>query len=52
MIGDLIKNIGDNWKETRDVGREYNKREKEHWKQSGGGRGRTRNRGAKDRKVK
>jgi len=32
MIGDLIRSIGDNWKETRDIGREYNRRKKEHWK--------------------
>ena len=32
MIGDLIRNIRNNWKETRDIGREYNRRKKEHWK--------------------
>ena len=30
MIGDLIRSIGDNWKEIGDIGREYNKREEEH----------------------
>ena len=33
IIEDLIRNIGDGQKETRDIEREYNKREKEHWKQ-------------------
>jgi len=32
IIGDLIRSIGSNWKEIGDVRREYNKREKEHWK--------------------
>jgi len=30
MIGDLIRSIGDNWKETGDIGREYNRREEEY----------------------
>ena len=33
IIEDLIRNIRDNQKETGDIGREYNRREKEHWKQ-------------------
>jgi len=30
MIRGLIKNIRDNWKEIRDIGKEY--RGEEHWK--------------------
>ena len=32
MTGDLIRSIGDNQKETGDVGREDNRREEKYWK--------------------
>jgi len=30
MIRDLIRNIGDNWKEIENIEREYNKKREEH----------------------
>ena len=34
IIGDLIRNIENNWKEIGDVGKEGNKKKKKYWRQS------------------
>ena len=32
IIKSLIRNIGDNWKEIRNIERKYNKKKEEYWK--------------------